>query len=99
VPSRYAEALPILDAKYAALTKTLGTPYVASSICVVGNKDATRLDKGRRLLLHIVVNINTGKTVFREVREMSGFPNDTRLKGAIYDSFNILKHPKAPRSL
>jgi hypothetical protein len=99
VPTRYSKALPILDPKYAMLSKELGTSFVASSICVVANKRIDNLEKGRTLLLHIVVNIETGKTVFREVRELTGFPTDTRLKGAIYDSFNILANPKSPNNL
>ncbi|MFK7969827.1 MAG: hypothetical protein AB8F95_05640 [Bacteroidia bacterium] len=98
-PSRYAESLPILDPKYAELSDRLGTPYVGNSICLIINKSPERLDKGRAILFNLIVNVETGKTIFREIRLLPGFPTDDRLTGVLYDSFNILTHPKRLNSL
>lgn len=98
-PADYEEALPLLDPEYAELSKTLGTPYVAATRCIVLNKSERNLKKGRTLIWMMVVNVSTGKTVYREIRELTGFPTENRMIGVLYDSFNILTNPKPPKNL
>lgn len=92
----YVSRLPIIDPEFAHISERLGTPFVASQILLVENRKGKKPRKGESMFLNIIVNVETGETVFREIREVRGFPGDTRLSAILYDSFRTLNYTRKP---
>lgn len=90
----YVERMPIIDPEFAHISERLGTPFVASQVLVIDNKKGKKPRKGEATFLNIIVNVETGETVFREIREIRGFPGNTRLSAILYDSFRTLNYTR-----
>ncbi|MFK7969961.1 MAG: hypothetical protein AB8F95_06315 [Bacteroidia bacterium] len=90
--SDYVEQLPVIDAEFAHISESLGTPFVGAQMIIIDNRRGKKPRKGHATFLNIVVNVETGETVFREIREIQGFPGNTRLASILYDSFRSLNN-------
>lgn len=94
---------PTIGPEYASLSKVLGTPYVGiSGIIDVYAKPVDRevskkvraasLDWGKYFYVyHIIVNIESGEIIYREIKQMPHKANSALISSALYDSFYYLK--------
>lgn len=93
-PSYYKNSFkiaPILDSEYSWLAEEYGTPYFLFQGLIVRKEKVILQPNWRNLFFAIMVNVERGEIVYREIRGFETPPQSTHLNGIFYDSFNIIR--------
>lgn len=83
--------VPILDSEYSWLSEEYETPYFIFQGLIVKKKYRFLKSNWRNLYFAVIVDVEKGEIVYREVRGFKDRPSKTHLNGIFYDSFNIIR--------
>lgn len=85
------ETPPIIDSEYSWLAEEYGTPYFLFQGLIVSKKYQLLSSNWKNLYFTLIVNVERGEIVYREVRAFTTKPAPNHLNGIFYDSFNIIR--------